>query len=134
MKGLNKDKEKDKRFGIKDLKFFALLALVLGLLFLVRSVFFHTPGGKVTIEVDGKTMGTWSLHKNLEIPIRNKDGVLTNRLQIKDGKAKMIEADCPDHLCMNQNAISKDGETIVCLPNKVVVTVIADKELDAVTG
>ena len=33
----------------------------------------------------------------------------------------MIWADCPDHLCMKQHAIDKNGGTIVCLPNKVVI-------------
>ena len=42
---------------------------------------------------------------------------------IENGKADMISADCPDKLCVNQHAISSNGETIVCLPNKVVVEV-----------
>ena len=41
--------------------------------------------------------------------------------EIKDGKVNMIEADCPDHLCMKQKAITDAGGTIVCLPNKVVI-------------
>ena len=46
----------------------------------------------------------------------------------------MIEADCRDQLCVNQKAISADGESIICLPNKIVVEVESDKEseLDAV--
>jgi hypothetical protein len=40
----------------------------------------------------------------------------------------MIEADCPDKLCMHQNAISLAGENIVCLPNKVVCTVVDETE------
>ena len=35
----------------------------------------------------------------------------------------MISADCPDKLCVHQHAISANGETIVCLPNKVVAEV-----------
>ena len=35
----------------------------------------------------------------------------------------MEDASCPDQLCVHQNAIDKTGQTIVCLPNKVVVTV-----------
>ena len=43
---------------------------------------------------------------------------------IADGKADMKDADCPDRLCVKQKAISRQNENIVCLPNKIVVTVI----------
>ena len=58
----------------------------------------------------------------------------TNILQIEDGKADMMSADCPDQLCVHQNSISKENQTIVCLPNKIVAEIIgADKaEYDAV--
>ena len=46
-----------------------------------------------------------------------------NTLVIENGKADMISADCPDKLCVKQHAISSNGETIVCLPNKVVVEI-----------
>ena len=48
----------------------------------------------------------------------------------------MEEADCPDLLCVHQKAISKEGESIICLPNKVVVTIRGgeETELDAVTN
>ena len=45
----------------------------------------------------------------------------TNVCEIKDGKAYMLSADCPDHLCMKQKSIDEKGGTIVCLPNKVVI-------------
>ena len=47
-----------------------------------------------------------------------------NIIIIKDGKASMAKADCPDKICVNHAAISKKGETIVCLPHKVVVEVV----------
>ena len=37
----------------------------------------------------------------------------------------MIEADCPDQICVNHLAISRDGESIICLPNKVVIAIEA---------
>ena len=48
----------------------------------------------------------------------------------------MIDATCPDHICVNQKEISKTGETIVCLPNKVIVEIKGadSSELDAVTN
>ena len=60
--------------------------------------------------------------KDQEIPIIIA-GKETNHLIIKDCKADVTEADCPDQICVDQKAISKEGETIVCLPNKVVVEV-----------
>ena len=61
--------------------------------------------------------------KAKKIQIKNAEGTVTNTLVIENGKADMISADCPDKLCVNQHAISSNGETIVCLPNKVVVEV-----------
>lgn len=70
----------------------------------------------VRITVAGKEYGTYSLSKDQVISIGD-----TNQCEIKDGEIKMIWADCPDHLCMKQHAIDKNGGTIVCLPNKVVI-------------
>ena len=60
----------------------------------------------------------------------------SNVLMIKDGRAQMKSADCPDQICVRQKAISKEGESIICLPNKVVVSIVGgeEKELDAVTN
>lgn len=60
----------------------------------------------------------------------------TNILQIKEGKADMTEADCPDKLCVHQKAVSKNGESIICLPNKVVIEVKSSEQsaYDAVTN
>ena len=54
---------------------------------------------------------------------------------IEDGKADMVWADCPDKLCVNQKAISREGESIICLPNKVVISSVGgeEREVDAVT-
>ena len=35
---------------------------------------------------------------------------------------------CPDQICVHEKAISADGESIICLPNKIVVEVESDKE------
>ena len=87
---------------------------------------------EANVKVDGKITGTYSLIENQTIEIN--DG--SNILEIKDGIADMIEADCPDKLCVKQKAISKNGESIICLPNEVVVEVKSneDSEYDAVVN
>ncbi len=48
----------------------------------------------------------------------------TNRLDIHDDGIEMHEADCPDQLCLSFGHIRKRGDTIVCLPNRVLVEII----------
>lgn len=81
---------------------------------------------------DYQWKGLWhiSAFKDDTIEIKNGDGDVTNTLVIKGGVADMTSADCPDHLCVKQKAISKEGESIICLPNKVVVTVKSDMKSD----
>lgn len=77
--------------------------------------------GEVVVKVDGKTFGTYNLNRDQKISIKSGDHL--NILEIKDGKAKMIEADCPDQVCVNQKAIDRNLESIICLPNKILVEI-----------
>ena len=96
-------------------------------------------GGQVTIKSSGKTIGTYSLKENRTLLI-TKDGHIFdcdgtdsqgetgyNILQIRDGKADMISADCHNHDCVNHRPISKDGENIICLPHKIVIQIEKEK-------
>lgn len=73
-------------------------------------------GHYVIVEVNGEEYGSYDLDDDQVIEIGE-----TNTLEIKDGKASMIHADCPDQLCVHMTAISRSHELIVCLPNKVTV-------------
>ena len=92
---------------------FAAALLLLGILYVTQDA-----GDQAVVTVDGEEYGRYPLSEDAKIPIGN-----TNTLEIKDGEAKMAEADCPDKLCMKMPAIHKNGETIICLPNKIVVTI-----------
>ncbi len=81
-------------------------------------------GNEITVTVDGVLFGTYSLDApcSVEIP-SGKDGAGRNLLVIEDGTARVQEASCPDGICVHHRAISREGETIICLPNRVVITV-----------
>ena len=87
-------------------------------------------GGRVEIEKDGRLYAEYSLTENRTVKIEDEDGF--NLLIIENGKVFIKEASCPDKLCVNQGSASKNGETIVCLPNKTVITVRSgdEKETD----
>ncbi len=64
------------------------------------------------------------LDQDTEIVIEGAGGG-QNRLVIRDGYADVTEATCPDQICVHQAPISQTGETIVCMPNRVIVTIEA---------
>ena len=87
-------------------------------------------GGRVIVSVDGEEYGTYSLSEERTVRIGD-----TNRLAIKNGAVEMEWADCPDQTCVHHTEISRNGESIICLPNEVVVTIESGRssEVDAVT-
>ena len=50
------------------------------------------------------------------------DAGQVNVIQISGGRARMLSANCPDQRCVRQGEISRAGQTIVCLPGRVVIT------------
>ena len=89
-------------------------------------LFYHQSGSFVQVTVDGKVYKELPLDEDNVILIEGKGG--TNKLSIHNGYADMTDADCPDKLCVKQKKIHYNGESLICLPHKVVVTVISDKE------
>ena len=126
-----------KRFGKKDAVFLGLLLIIAILIFFFTNYYQKETGAMVTVTVtvDGKVYGNYDLEKEQTIDIKAGDKT-TNILKISDGKAKMLTADCPDQLCVHQQAISKESQTIVCLPNKVVVEVedVEEAQFDTQTN
>ncbi len=105
-----------------------ILAAVIGLIYLN---FFRSPGDSVTVTVDGEVYGVYSLSRDICEDIYSGDNNENhNRFVIKDGKAFMETATCPDGICVSHKSIFRDGESIVCLPNRVVITVTRDAGTD----
>ena len=76
-------------------------------------------GNMVVVRVNGNIIQ--------EIPL-SQDGTYvlnngTNTLVIKDQKAFLIEAHCPDKTCVDWGPIQFTGETISCLPNHLVIII-----------
>ena len=95
---------------------------------------FRTEGSFAVIKIDGKETERYPLSVNTEVVIETGDDG-RNTLVIEDSKAFMKDANCPDKICEGHSKISYKGETIVCLPHKVVIEIVADEntdELDAV--
>lgn len=95
---------------------------------------FKTEGEFAVVKIDGKETERYPLSVNTEVVIETENNG-KNTLVIEDNKAFMKDANCPDKICEGHNKISYKGETIVCLPHKVVIEIITDdseNELDVV--
>ena len=94
-------------------------------------------GTTAVVRVDGEELYRIDLaavRESYDINIDTQYG--HNTVHVEPGRISVSEADCPDQLCMHQKAISKDKESIICLPNRVVVTVESEQKntLDDVAG
>lgn len=116
-----------------DIILIAVILLAAGAGFLWNHLQKQEEGGCAVVYVEGEKIAAYSLDEEGTYEITTKNG--SNLLVIKDRKADVTEADCPDSLCVKQKAIDKNGETIVCLPHKVVVEVQnrQESELDAIS-
>ena len=104
-----------------------LIAGVLSIILIVAFIYSLTrkEGAYAVVLKDNEEIGSYPLSENIQIPIKKGDKV-TNILSIKDGKAYMESAICPDKICVKHRPIDKSGQTIVCLPEEVVIKIIAE--------
>lgn len=91
-------------------------------------------GNYVTIEQNGTITAVLQINKNQKYNIYNEDNEIENTILIENGQVSMIYADCPDKICEKHRAIKNNNESIICLPNKVIVTVTngLENEVDGV--
>ena len=105
------------------------LFLLIGLIFSLR-VFNRKPGASVTVEQEGKVLAVYSLEEEREVRFAASDDPEEyNILVIQDGQAYVREASCPDQICVHHKKIRNEGESIVCLPHKFVITITHDDTL-----
>lgn len=109
-------------------KYIADIILIIGLLVLtvILSFFIYKKDTSddlyVEISIDGKLIDRFELDKNMENVLSTG-----NKLIINNGCVYIKDADCPDRLCVKQGTISKANESIICLPNRLVVRIVESK-------
>lgn len=114
-----------------------LLILGIGIAVVVSYLVFVVAKPKAQIAIvrmDGQILTKMPLDKDAQYAIDL--GEKHNLVTIQSGEVFMQEASCPDKVCINQGKKSRSGQSIVCLPNKVLVELEggAQQALDAVSG
>ena len=98
-------------------------------------------GAKVIIESGGDLYATYSLYEDrtVVVPAPKQNSVdapaadpndaassqydYYNVVEISGGNVSVTEASCKNQVCVRHGEISGPGETIVCLPNRLVVRI-----------
>ena len=123
--------------AIRKNDIYLIIGFLLVFLLIVAAIHFtKSKGNMVQVSVDGTVTETFPLSEDLTVTIEGY-GKGTNVLVISDGKCCLKDTSCPDHLCEKMGMIDSVGQSIICLPNRVVVEVIGDDtdaEYDAVVG
>jgi len=99
-----------------------VLLLALGVLSIVLTRTDNLSKPQVEISIDGKVYKTVSLEKDQEITIDNEYG--KNVVVIKDSKVYVKEANCAGGDCIEMNPISRGGQMIMCLPHKLLISIV----------
>ena len=86
-------------------------------------------GLTAVVTVDGELREELNLKENERVAIDTLWGF--NIVETKDGQVFVTEADCRDQICVDHKKIEKVGETIVCLPHKMVVEIVGEGEAEA---
>ena len=121
-------KEAENKNYKRDLLLVGILLLAALLLFaLTRGT--RESGAEAVVTVDGTEVGRYPLSKAGTFPLNGG----TNILVIENGEAWVTEANCPDKICMGMGKISRNGEFIACLPNRLLI-VVEGGEKAAVDG
>jgi hypothetical protein len=93
-------------------------------------LFFMRSGGEtVQIYRDGELFAERSLNKDETV---NVDGMMD--VVIKNGSVHVENSVCPSGVCEHSGAVSKKGESIICLPNKILIKITGEGETDAISG
>ncbi|EOU1463933.1 NusG domain II-containing protein [Clostridium perfringens] len=83
---------------------------------------------RVIISVNGEEYESLELNENLNKIIKIEEELGINEICINKGQIYMNHSNCTDKVCMRQGKISKIGESIVCLPNRVFIEIKGDEE------
>ena len=108
--------------------------IILSLIFLFCISFFILPkllnsGETAEISIDGRIVKTISLDKNDTFELNSFT------IDVRDGAICVLDSTCHDKICVHTGYISKPSQTIVCLPERLIIKIKGeDKEADLSVG
>ena len=85
-------------------------------------------GNTLVVIAEGKEYGNYKLAEDQIITVKQNGHV--NEIVIENGKARMNSSDCHNQVCVHNGEISNTAQSIVCLPNKLIVKIEGEEDAD----
>ncbi len=115
---MNKEKLKH------DILFLFIVFFIACFIWLIYHISNNGNANTVIVSQDGNIVGEYPISEEKLTAITYEEDHY-NLLQIHDGSVSVLEADCPDQICAGHKPISQGGESIICLPHKLVIQISA---------
>lgn len=86
------------------------------------------------ISVDGQVVNRINMKENNSSKLFFVEGVIgKSTIELHNGRVRMKESPCKNQICVHQGWIHSSGQSIVCLPGKIIIQVTGKSEVDAVS-
>lgn len=105
-------------------------AIIFGSLCLILLLFyrsFSSSSSELYVEITGESFRT-SCDPRKERVIEVEGPLGITRVRIGEGEAWIEDSPCRDKLCVKMGKIKREGEQLICLPNRVVVELRGSQE------
>lgn len=83
----------------------------------------HCTSRQAQLRVNSQVIKTFDLTKDQTYTYQDADGDI-NKIEVRDGRIAIVYANCGDQICVRKGFINQTGQTIVCLPHKLVIEVM----------
>lgn len=104
-----------------------VLLTVLAAAFLVWQKLPGREGVRAVVQVGGQQKQELDLSRDQEFWVGDAE-IGRNLIRVEDGTVMVVQADCPDKICVLTGPISQEGEVIACLPHGVIIYIPRGEE------
>lgn len=110
-----------RKIRVWEILIICIIVILSVFLFLLFKILGHD-GKTAVITIDSEVINTINLEteKDMILKLKGHENII---IEVKDGKIRVLSSDCPDKICVKRGFISKAGESIICLPNKLIIEI-----------
>ena len=117
------------KFSFLDFLVYFLIFLILT--FLSISYLKTGIGRNANVFVSGKLIKVIPLNRNAEYTIKGQLGNFM--IEVRSGKAGVLETSCPEKICKKMGFINRKGSEIICIPNRIMIKISGEAEVDDIS-